>query len=57
MAPPQETKEWNKDYAAMLKNFDAAALSLLLYYGGEALRLQKFARSVKMKKLQLILLL
>lgn len=25
MVPPQETKEWNKDYAAMLKNFDAAA--------------------------------
>ena len=25
MMPPQEMKEWNKDYAAMLKNVDAAA--------------------------------
>ena len=25
MTPPQEKKEWNKDYAAMLKNFDVAA--------------------------------
>lgn len=35
MMPPQEKKEWNKDYAAMLKNFDVAATIFTLSYGGE----------------------